>query len=207
MRGGRVANDARAQRRRLGFWRWFRTLPILAVGLTLAVCLAVSVAPARLIRTVFFPVHHAEEIETSCSRHGVDPRLVCAVISCESGWDDDAVSSVGAMGLMQVMPETASTLASWGLVDAYAYPPENLSDPVTNIEYGTAFLAYLSSQLSSTEEVVAAYNAGLGSVQQWIASGDDIVDAIEYAETRIYLERVMLAYEGYQRCYPDGITS
>ena len=201
-----MANDARDTRRRRRFWRWFRTLPILAVILTFGLCVATTFAPTNLLRTFVFPVRHTEEIQASCDRHGVNPRLVCAVISCESGWDDGAMSSAGAMGLMQVMPETAETLASWGLVDASVYDPNNLMDPAVNIEYGTAFLAFLTSQLSSTEEVVAAYNAGLGSVQEWTTSGEDFVDAIEYAETRIYLERVMLAYEGYERCYPDGIV-
>ena len=172
---------------------------------TLVICVGSSIAPSALLRRLLFPVRHAELIEGSCARHGVDERLVCAVIKCESNWDDDAVSSAGAQGLMQVMPDTARTLASWGLVDSSVFDPEDLMDPATNIEYGTAFLAFLSSQLTSTEEVIAAYNAGLGSVQEWIASGDDIVDAIQFAETRIYLERVMLAYEGYRRCYPEGI--
>lgn len=200
-----MATESRPKRRSLRFWRWFRTLPILAMVVTLVICVGSSIAPSALLRRLLFPVRHAELIEGSCARHGVDERLVCAVIKCESNWDDDAVSSAGAQGLMQVMPDTARTLASWGLVDSSVFDPEDLMDPATNIEYGTAFLAFLSSQLTSTEEVIAAYNAGLGSVQEWIASGDDIVDAIQFAETRIYLERVMLAYEGYRRCYPEGI--
>ena len=205
--GGRMARERRPSQRQLGFWRWFRTLPILAMVITLVICAGASFAPASVLRNLVFPVRHAESIEASCSRYGVDPCLVCAVIRCESNWDDEAQSSAGAVGLMQVMPDTARTLASWGLVDASVYDPENLTDPATNIEYGTAFLAYLSSQLSSTEEVIAAYNAGLGAGQEWTASGEDIADSIEFAETRIYLERVLLAYEGYQRCYPEGIVA
>ena len=107
---------------------------------------------------------------------------------------------------MQVMPDTASHLAEMGLVDAGSYSPTDLTDPLVNIEYGCAYLAYLHESLSSTEEVVAAYNAGLGAVQGWLADGGSIPEDIEYAETRAYVERVMNAYEGYRESYPDGIA-
>ena len=57
------------------------------------------------------------------------------------------------------------------------------------------------------DEVVAAYNAGIGTVNQWRSDGGDIVDNITYPETSRYLERVNRAYAVYVRCYPEGITS
>ena len=75
-----------------------------------------------------------------------------------------------------------------------------------NIEYGCAYLGYLQTHLSSLDEVIAAYNAGIGTVQGWIADGATLPEGIEYAETRAYLERVRAAYEGYQRSYPEGLT-
>lgn len=142
----------------------------------------------------------------SCERHGVDPDLACAVIKCESGWDEDAVSAAGAVGLMQVMPETAASLNSLGIVSKEEYDPVNLAVPEVNIEYGCAYLGYLQDHLSNVSEIVAAYNAGIGTVQGWLSGGGNISEEIEYTETRVYLERVRLAYEGYQRSYPDGIT-
>lgn len=154
---------------------------------------------------LIYPVHHAEDIRDSASRHGVDPLLACAVIKCESNWDEGAVSGVGALGLMQVMPETAQDLARMGLVEASAYDPSSLMDPTVNIEYGCAYLGYLQEHLSSEEEVVAAYNAGIGAVQKWVSGGGSITEKIEYPETRAYLDRVLKAYKAYRESYPLGV--
>lgn len=185
---------------------WHRVVPVCAMLAALLVAGALSLVPSSLTRGLFYPVGHAGQIEAAARRHGVDPLLVCAVIQCESGWDESALSSAGAVGLMQVMPATAESLAALGVVDASEYDPSDLADPLVNIEYGCAYLGYLQGQLDSLDEVVAAYNAGPGSVARWTAEGGTIPDDIEYAETRAYLERVRAAYEGYQRSYPQGIT-
>ncbi len=165
------------------------------------------VTPASTANRLLYPVHHAQEIQQSARRHGVDEDLVCAVIKCESGWDEGAVSHVGAVGLMQVMLETAQDLAAMGVVDGGAYPVSDLSDPRVNIEYGCAYLGYLQENLSSREEVIAAYNAGLGAVQGWISNGGTIPEDIEYGETRAYLTRVLDALDAYRRNYPLGVTA
>ena len=158
------------------------------------------------VRRTLYPVSHARDIQASAERHGVDPLLVAAVIKCESGWDENAQSSAGALGLMQVMPQTSSELARMGLVDSNAYDPSNLLDPATNIEYGTAYLAFLQKNLSSTDEVIAAYNAGMGKVEEWLAQPGELADNITYTETREYLRRVNEAYQGYRDSYPTGLA-
>ena len=185
--------------------RWYRVVPVALLALTLLLVGVVAINPTGLGRALH-PVHHAEAIEASCERHGVDPLLVCAVIQCESGWDEGAVSSAGAVGLMQLMPQTAETLTALGFVDGGRWDPGELTDPETSIEYGCAYLGYLFAHLSSVDEVVAAYNAGMGTVQGWLAEGGSIPEDIEYAETRAYVERVREAYEGYRQSYPNGIT-
>ena len=188
--------------RKLGFFRWFRTLPLLAVALTGLLCLGISFAPHYLLRRFVFPVSHRAEIVESASRHGIDTRLVCAVISCESGWKENAQSGVGAIGLMQVMPTTAETLANFGYVDPYYYDMNNLADPAANIEYGCACLNYLDDNLESQDQVIAAYNAGLGSLQSWmIDGGGSVSEVIAYPETKIYLIRVTETYKAYQQLY------
>ena len=188
------------------FLRWHRVLPVVALAITLIVCGVLAATPTTLGRQLFYPVDHVDEIVAAAERHGVDPELVCAVIKCESGWDEDARSGAGAVGLMQVMPDTALSLNALGIVSADEYDPNALSDPTVNIEYGCAYLGYLQNHLSSLDEIVAAYNAGIGTVQGWIADGGTIPEGIEYAETRAYLERVRSAYDGYQRSYPNGLT-
>lgn len=184
---------------------WYRVVPVVLLALTLLVVAVVASNPTSLGRYLVYPVHHEETIEAASERHDVDPLLVCAIIKCESDWDENAQSSAGAIGLMQVMPLTAETMAALGYVDADAWDPGALTDPEANIEYGCAYLGYLQSHLSSLDEVIAAYNAGIGAVQGWIAEGGTIPDDVEFAETRVYLDRVRNAYEGYQGAYPDGI--
>ncbi|OFK24926.1 lytic transglycosylase domain-containing protein [Olsenella sp. HMSC062G07] len=198
--------DGRAPR----FFRWFRVVPLLAL---LAVCLltfatdvVVGLAPAQFVRNWFYPVRHASVIEQASAEQGVDPYLVCAVIKCESNWDAGVTSSAGAVGLMQLMPSTAQEMVRLGVVSGSAYDPTRLTDPTTNIVYGTAYLGYLSRHLSSQDEVIAAYNAGIGNVSSWQSGGGDVAGNIQYAETAAYLVRVRQAYAQYKALYPDGLS-
>lgn len=185
--------------------RWYRVVPLALLVIVLALVVAVASNPTSLGRYLVYPVHHEKAIEAASERHDVDPLLVCAVIKCESDWDEGAMSSAGALGLMQVMPLTAETMAALGYVDESVWAPDDLTSPEVNIEYGCAYLGYLQDHLSGLDEVIAAYNAGIGAVQGWIAEGGTIPDDVEYAETRVYLGRVRDAYEGYQAAYPEGI--
>ncbi len=191
------------------FWRWYRTLPILLMTAMLVLSLTVGFLPQDIVRGLFFPVNYAERIDDAAARHNVDPHLVAAVIKCESGWNENAQSRAGAVGLMQVMPDTAKSVSETGAVDTKKYSPSNLTDPATNIEYGSALLSYLQENLSTTNEVIAAYNAGLSTVQGWLANSDtnNVVDEITYPETRHYVERVNEALRQYQQYYPDGMST
>lgn len=207
--GKRPARRSRPRRRRTRsrrFGCWYRVVPLMLVGIVVVACVLLAATPTTLARRTLYPVSHARDIQASAERHGVDPLLVAAVIKCESGWDENAQSSAGALGLMQVMPQTSSELARMGLVDSGTYDPSNLLDPATNIEYGTAYLAFLQKNLSSTDEVIAAYNAGMGKVEEWLAQPGELADNITYTETREYLRRVNEAYQGYRDSYPTGLA-
>jgi len=187
------------------FWRWNRTLPLLVLGVVSLICWAMLSAPRNVVRSFLLPVKYEGYITASCARHDVDPYLVCAVIECESGWDASSTSSAGAMGLMQLMPETAESLAALGVVDAWSYDPDNLLDPQTSIEYGCGCLSYLQSEFGATDEVIVAYNAGMGTTQDWLEDEEHITDAIDYPETAIYLQKVKAYRELYEQFYPEGI--
>ncbi|WP_028264493.1 lytic transglycosylase domain-containing protein [Atopobium fossor] len=193
---------------RLRFLRWFRVVPLVIMAVLGLFSAGYKALPAKLTRQVIAPVPYPAQVADCAARHGVDPYLVCAVIKCESGWNETATSPVGAQGLMQLMPATARELAEFGLVNASKYDANNLHDPTTNIEYGCAYLAYLQKQLGSTDKVIAAYNAGIGTVHQWSSQANaesDFSQTISYPETALYLERVHLAYADYQRLWPEGI--
>ena len=185
---------------------WYRVLPMLIVAIFGVVSFLFSFAPAPLLRLVY-PLSYESQILESCSSRSLDPYLVAAVIKTESGWDASATSDSGARGLMQLMPETSEDMVKLGLVSS-SYDPENLEDPATNIEFGCAYLAYLISYFNgSTDKAIAAYNAGMGYVEQWTQSGDtSLEDAITFPETQAYLARVTNAQERYESLYPQAFN-
>lgn len=109
---------------------------------------------------------------------------------------------------MQVMPDTARSLIDMGLVIRPQSDAENLLDPATNIDFGVAYLAYLNQQLPALDQVLAAYNAGIGTVQHWLLElqeGQSFSDVINYGETKNYVERVQDVYDAYKNAYPSGL--
>lgn len=192
--------------RKTRFWKWYRALPITLLVVVGLVSVGLSMAPGAIMRRYFYPVSQREAIVESAGRHGIDARLVCAVAKCESNWDARAQSGAGAIGLMQVMPSTAETLAGFGYVDGWSYPVESLGDPIVNIEYGCACLNYLDDHLDTTDQVIAAYNAGLGSVQEWTAGEGELSDLITFPETQLYLVRVKDAYTRYCDLYDEALN-
>jgi soluble lytic murein transglycosylase len=150
----------------------------------------------------YYPLHYEAQIADSAARHRVSPFLVAAVINAESGWKPSVKSSAGAIGLMQLMPQTAADLAAGGQVDAKRFPPGELQDPAVNIEYGSAYLRYLVDRYHEIETVLAAYNAGLRHADVWTKKGGDIRAAIEFPETKRYVLKVVRGRDRYQNLYP-----
>ncbi len=110
-------------------------------------------------------------------RHGLDPELVIAVVSVESGFKPQAVSPKGAQGLMQLMPKTAESL---GVADAL--------DPEQNLDGGVRHLGQLLAQYDGdVERALAAYNAGEGAVHRHHGIPP-------YRETRAYVKKVLERY-------------
>lgn len=134
---------------------------------------------------------------------GVDPYLIAAIIREESQYDVKAVSRVGAIGLMQVMPATANTVAQ--RVGLPAVGREDLFDQETNIRIGVRYVEQLLEQFSGNiVYTIASYNAGPLAVGGWITqyrgqSQDEFVELIPYQETRQYVKRVLRSYREYVR--------
>lgn len=148
--------------KRSRFFTWYRVLPLAIVLVFGVISYAYSFAPSLIFKSLY-PLSYEDEITSSAAAHGVDPYLVAAIIRSESSWDAEAQSHRGAMGLMQLMPETASDMVSKGLVDGSQFSADDLLDPQTNIEFGCAYLSYLLSYFNgATDKAIAAYNAGMG---------------------------------------------
>jgi len=131
----------------------------------------------------------------------VDPHLALAVLLRESRFNPAAVSSAGAIGLMQLMPPTAAQMA---VVDEL--PEDLLFDPCFNIRLGCSYLRWLSTRLKKNEIVIAAYNAGPTAAKRWqkIADSDTetYIEAIGYDQSRNYARGVMGDYLWYKYLWP-----
>jgi soluble lytic murein transglycosylase len=134
---------------------------------------------------------------------GVDPYLIAAIIREESQYDVKAVSRVGAIGLMQVMPATANNVAQ--RVGLPTVRREDLFDQETNIRIGVRYVEQLMEQFAgNVVYTIASYNAGPLAVGNWVAQyrgqgQDEFVELIPYQETRQYVKRVLRSYREYVR--------
>ena len=151
-----------------------------------------------------YPTGYVNAIRRHSAQH-VDPYLVAGIIREESLYNPTALSPVGAMGLMQLMPKTADRLArqlGLGSVDR-----EDLFEGEFNVRLGVAYVGELLRIYEGNRiQAVAAYNAGRDAVERWIAkfghrAPDEFVELISYKETRRYVKRVMTSYRIYLDLY------
>ena len=167
------------------------------------VCVLFVLAIALLVRGVLiykvYPLEYEDYIVEYSEEYDLDPYLVCAMIKAESSFNPEAVSGDNAMGLMQLMHDTAQDIANRvGIED---FSDDMLFDPETNIRLGCAYMQYLSGLFDGNMDyVIAAYNWGLGNVREWVKT-DPKLENIPAAETEKYLKKVKAFYEIYQSLY------
>jgi len=168
--------------------------------------------PLELWR-MLFPVPYEKLIRKWSKRHRLDPLLVAALIRQESAFAPQAVSSAGAVGLMQLMPATAKRLAG---ERRQRFRLSRLTDPDYNINYGCYYLAQLMKMFGDArwgppwrggaELALAAYNAGEEAVQHWLetrqeADAQTFVGNIPYSQTREYVQVILRNYKLYREIY------
>lgn len=153
---------------------------------------------------------YQNEIVTYANKNNIDPFLVAAVIKNESGFKPGAVSPVGAIGMMQIMPETGEWIArQMGLS---SYRVQQLYDPKTNIRMGCWYLSELKYEFRGNMVLqMLAYNAGRGNTHLWMsANGWDYefgkIADIPYEESRGYVSSVLHDRDEYYRLYKDKVT-
>ncbi len=176
----------------------------LALGLFVAVALAGVFLVYPAVRKMTYPLKYQSTIVEYAAKYGLDPYLVCGVIHTESKFDAEAESSVGAVGLMQVMPATGQWIAQ--KMDLENFSTDQLTDPKVNIQMGCWYLRYLFDKFGDDLTLVlAGYNAGPTKVAQWLAqeqhSQDGKLTNIPYQETANYVERVQNAQSVYKQLY------
>ena len=150
----------------------------------------------RAAATRYFANHpgyqrHAKHLTAAAQKHGVDEQLLKAIATAESGFNAAAVSPKGAIGLMQVIPDTAARFGVAG--DAKRSIEQKLKDPAINVPVSARYVRYLAQLFPGrTDLVLAAYNAGEGAVQRY---GNQIPP---YKETQNYVKTVMSLYASLQ---------
>lgn len=175
-----------------------RDVPAASAGVSAAPSTAQAGAAARLLSLFDVSPTYKKlgiHLQEASRTHGVDYALLQALIATESGFDPVAVSPKGAVGLMQLMPDTARR---YGVAGDSKNPVEKkLTDPRTNIKVGTRYLSYLLDLFPGQLELaLAAYNAGEGAVQR---AGNKIPN---YKETQNYVKTVMQLYAVLQPIAP-----
>ncbi len=177
---------------------------VLVVCITALVLMAViALIAVPKVREYLYPREYTEYVTQYCENYSVPEDLVYAVIKTESGFDPDATSRAGAKGLMQLMPDTLDWLSR--LLDEEK-PTGEITDPETNIKYGTYYLRHLYDRFGDWNTALAAYNAGHGRVTRWLADNnysDDgkILKVIPIDETKNYVNRVNDARNHYKEIY------
>ena len=162
---------------------------------------------------LLYPFYYREKVEELSARYQVDKFLAVSVIKVESNFSEGAISKSGAVGLMQIMPETADWIATQ--LDEEPPTLNELHNCDKNIRYGIWYLAELEDEFFGNDVLaLAAYNAGRGNVRHWMKEGDwqknfSDVDKIPYLETRQYVKKVLACKEKYSELYGsqnDGQT-
>ncbi|MFN2469059.1 MAG: lytic transglycosylase domain-containing protein [Gaiellaceae bacterium] len=167
-----------------------------------------AVAAITVLRTepafyarIVYPLRYDSIVRAHARNYRLDPALLAAVIYQESRFRPDARSPAGAIGLMQLLPDTARGIAI--RTGGSRFQVSDLYDPEINVRYGCWYLRHLLDRYEDEETALAAYNAGQTNVDRWRRQGV----GIQFAETRHYVERVRELKGIYRRTYPGRLGS
>lgn len=156
---------------------------------------------------ILYPKTYSEIISVYANEYNVEENLIYAVIKAESNFNNEAVSNKSAIGLMQIVEGTAIEVVKRNGIELNTENiKQELLDIDNNINIGTKYLSMLLEQYGNVEVALAAYNAGIGTVNNWIekqiikADGSDI-ENIPYKETNNYVRKILRDYDIYNNLY------
>jgi peptidoglycan lytic transglycosylase len=160
------------------------------------------------VRSRGLPLDYVSVIREQAAEKHLDPALIAAVIYAETKFEPRP-SAAGAEGLMQILPSTAYFLA--GLSGGSQFTASDLATPSVNVAYGSYYLRYLLDHYDGNEMLaIAAYNAGVSNVDEWVAraraDGAPMGEAeIPFPQTREYVHRVLGAQRDYRSAYARAL--
>jgi soluble lytic murein transglycosylase len=186
----------------LRMFRKKRVLLLLFIGLMILLF-----AKSDWMGRWMYPIQYIDDIRASAQNYEVDPYLVAAIIRAESNFETGRESHKGALGIMQIMPDTADWIVSKANFKNVTLEDVHHRADIS-IQMGTWYLQSLEKQFKKKRVVViAAYNAGPGNVSRWLNEqvwdGElSNVSDIPFGETRHYVQRVIYYYNKYKDLYP-----
>ncbi len=171
---------------------------------TLVLLFIVLLFLGKELQMAAYPLKYKDIILKYAAIYDIDPYLIAGIIHSESRFDEMAVSPKGARGLMQIMPETGSWIAT--KLDLDNYSDELLFQPEENIRIGCWYISFISGRFGEDlNAILAGYNAGHSKVAEWLQNKeyapDGTLKKIPFKETEIYVERVLSATQKYRDLY------
>ena len=147
-----------------------------------------------------YPLRYETIVRAHARNYDLPPALLAGVIYTESKFDASARSDAGAIGLMQLLPDTAKGIAV--RTGGHRFVVADLLDPEINVRYGSWYLRNLIDRYDDVPTALAAYHAGQGNVDEWRKEGV----GIQFPETRAYVDRVLRAQRVYADAYADELA-
>jgi soluble lytic murein transglycosylase len=179
--------------------RFLGLILVVLVGASAAVAWIVREEPDWYLRTRY-PLQYEHVIRTHAENHALDPALLAAIVYVESRFDPNAQSAAGAIGLMQLLPETAKGIAL--RTGGARFVVADLRDPEINVRYGSWYVDHLRVRYDGDVGLaLAAYHAGQGNVDHWREEGLGIA----FPETRKYIAEVERMRDVYADAYPHEL--
>ena len=181
----------------------------LPVGFKIIILAALIAACVFLVpeaaRREVYPTRYDEYVEQYSEKYNIDKYFIYAIIKTESNFNENAVSEVGARGLMQIM-EDAYEWVKYRISDDRDITYEQMYEAKYNIEYGCFMLGYYYEKYNSYELAAAAYHSGMGQVDKWIGDGTISLESFDVndipaSKTFHYIKKVMLNFKAYSNLY------
>lgn len=167
------------------------------LGVLAGLVLYVQAAEPSWYYRLRYPLAYESIVRGHAENYALDPALLAAVIYQESKFDTEARSEAGAVGLMQLQPDTARGIAL--RTGGSKFRVDDLTNPEINVRYGSWYLRHLLNKYDDERLALAAFNAGQGNVDRWREEGKGIA----FAETRHYVYKV----DELKRIYRDAYAS
>ena len=169
-------------------------LAVVAAGLG-GTALYITHAQPAWYERIRYPLRYEQVVRGHARNYRLNPALLAAVIYTESKFDANAQSAAGAIGLMQLLPDTAKGIAT--RTGGKRFVVSDLTDPEINVRYGAWYLRHLLDRYGNERTALAAYNAGQANVDRWKAAGV----GIQFRETRYYVDKIERIKKIYASAY------